>query len=227
ESSGGVSYRFLNALNCGAFSDDSGFFFVLEPPLPPPPEPDMDAIREAHLPKATPRRTFSTDPASAAGRFERSLELDYDRWHDGDGYDLNAIAEATPVDRAAIEAILLQRRITDWRDVEALAALGTPAAINALKAAWEHAPARIRLAIARHSPELIPVAERTSSLVGILETASLDNGLSQAIDQAEDFHPQPVMETLFRGTLRRNGAAAMHFAALLMFLHGKAESAFD
>lgn len=76
-------------------------------------------------------------------------------------------------------------------------------------------------------PELIPEPERIRSLVKILETASLDNGLSQAIDQAEDFHPQPVIDALLRGTLRRSGGAAVNFAGLLMFLHGKAESAFD
>jgi hypothetical protein len=117
ESSGGVSYRFLNALNCGCYSDDRGFYFILEPPLPPPPEPDMDAIREAHMPKAASPRTFSTDPASAAGRFERSMELDYTKWHDGDSYDLEAIAEATPSGRATIEAILLRHGMTGamWR----------------------------------------------------------------------------------------------------------------
>jgi hypothetical protein len=71
------------------------------------------------------------------------------------------------------------------------------------------------------------MAERIRSLVEILESASLDNGLSQAIDLAEDFHPQPVIDALFRGTLRRSGEAAFNFAALLMFLHGKAESALD
>lgn len=30
----------------GEFSDAGRVYFVLEPPLPPPPEPDMDAIRE-------------------------------------------------------------------------------------------------------------------------------------------------------------------------------------
>lgn len=228
QSEGGLIYRLLeNSLHCGSYSDERGFYFILEPPLAPPPEPDMDAIREARSPEAAPPRTFSADPATAAGRFERSMEIDYSKWHDGEGYDLHAIAEATPADRTAIEAMLLPRCAADWRDVEALAALRTPAAIDALKHAWAHGPATIRSAIARHAPELIPEPERIRSLLEILETASLSGGLSQAIDQAEDFHPQPVIEALLRGTLRRSGEAPVHFAALLMFLHGKAESAFD
>jgi hypothetical protein len=38
----------------GEFTDGKRFFFVLEAPNPPPPEPDMDAIRRAHQPKPGP-----------------------------------------------------------------------------------------------------------------------------------------------------------------------------
>lgn len=227
ESSSGVFYRFISSLNSHSFSDERQFYFVLEPPLPPPPEPDMDAIREAHLPKNRPDHTSPFDPDSAATRFQRSMELDYVRWRDGDGYDLNAIAEASPADRAMIEALLLPRGVTDWRDVEALAALATPGALAALESAWSHGSARIRTAILRYSPDLMVEADRIRSLVEILETASLDNGLSQAIDLAAECHPQPVIDALLRGTLHRSGEAAVNFAGLVMFLHGKARSAFD
>jgi hypothetical protein len=46
-------------------------------------------------------------------------------------------------------------------------------------------------------------------------------------DEAEEFHPPGVVETLFRGALNRDGEAAVHFAALLFFLHGKADEPFD
>jgi hypothetical protein len=187
----------------------------------------MDAIREAHTPKLAANLMSPFDPDSAAGRFHRSMKLDYVKWHDGDGYDLDAIAQASPADRAVMEALLVPRGVTDWRDAEALAALATPGALAALKDAWSHGSARIRLAILRYSPDLIPEQERIRSLVEILETASLENGLSQAIDIAAEFHPQQVIDALLRGTLRRNGELAVNFAGLLMFLHGKAESAFD
>ena len=227
ESGGGVFYRFINSLNSHSFSDEHQFYFVLEPPVPPPPEPDMDAIREAHLPKNRPNYTSPFDSDSAAARFRRSMELDYVRWRDGDGYDLDAIAHASQADRAVIEALLLPRGVTDWRDVEALAALATPGALAALESAWSHGSARIRTAILRYSPDLIAEADRIHSLVEILETASLNQGLSQGIDLAAEFHPQPVINALLRGTLRRSGEAAVNFAGLLMFLYGKARSTFD
>jgi hypothetical protein len=36
-----------------------------------------------------------------------------------------------------------------------------------------------------------------------------------------------VIDALFRGLLKRDGGTAVHFSAMLMFLHGKAASSFD
>lgn len=47
-------YERNTSLYSGEFYDDKRFFFVLEPANPPPPEPDMDAIRKAHEPKPDP-----------------------------------------------------------------------------------------------------------------------------------------------------------------------------
>lgn len=44
-------YERNSSLYSGEFYDDERFFFVLEPANPPPPYPDMDAIRKAHEPK--------------------------------------------------------------------------------------------------------------------------------------------------------------------------------
>jgi hypothetical protein len=44
-------YERNSSLYSGEFTDATRFFFVLEPPNPPPPEPDMDAIRKAHDPQ--------------------------------------------------------------------------------------------------------------------------------------------------------------------------------
>ena len=51
-SSDGVSFYERNSsIYSGEFTDAKRFYFILEPPNPPPPEPDMDAIRKAHEPK--------------------------------------------------------------------------------------------------------------------------------------------------------------------------------
>jgi hypothetical protein len=263
ESGDGLTFRdYGHYLYSGSFTDERGFYFILEPPTPPPEQPSMEAIRAAHAPPPFRPQSIRidnnvsdgnaayrnardadvaapnprdpnfvepdlADPNTALGKFQRSMVMDYQKWHDGDGYDLDALAAATPAERAVIEAILLHRGLKDWRDVEALAALKTPAAENALKAAMQHPDPQIRLAIVRNAPELVPEAGRTASLVKAIETASLYGGLSQALDEAAEFHPTEVVEALFRGVLHRDGETAVQFAALLMFLHGKADSPFD
>lgn len=128
EPGGGLTFRASNgSLYSGCFGDDRGLYFILEPPLPPPPEPDMDAIRAAHAPRHSPGQ-FESDPNSAPGRFERSMPIDHEKWHDGIGYGLDTLRGATEAERRQIETLLLEHRIGDWRDVEALAALDSPRA---------------------------------------------------------------------------------------------------
>lgn len=166
-------------------------------------------------------------PERAADRFARSMQLDYDRWHDGVGYDLGALSDAGPDERAAIEAMLLAHSPRGWRDVEALAALGSARARAALQAWMEDGDAEVRLAIARHAPALLGERQRVGSLVRALETAALYGGLTQALDEAAALHPPEVVAALLRGARERDGEVAVHFAALLLFIHGQAGAPFD
>lgn len=164
---------------------------------------------------------------SALTRFAASMSIDYEKWHDGIGYDLAALREAGPEERREIEALLLARRPPGWREVEALAELDTPKAREALRAAMRNGDAEVRMAVARHAPSLITEHERVASLVRALESAEFFDGLSQALAEAEELHPPEVVSALLRGARERDGAVAVHFAALLLFLHGKADSPFD
>lgn len=240
----------------GEFTDAQRHFFVLEPPHPPEPEPDMDAIRAerearyaaanavdrtpdtapaesvAEEPDWTPaereiRAKARFNPQSALRRFQASMNIDYDKWKEGIGYDLDILREGTPEERAEIEQLLVSRMIADWRDVEALAALDTPRARDALRRALRHSDHRVRTAIADYAPHLVPDDAKTASLVAALEGAEIFGGLSRALDQVEEFHPPAVMAALFRGAMKRDGGTAVHLAAMLMFLHGMADSAFD
>ena len=167
-----------------------------------------------------------TDPTPLE-RFTSSMAIDYEKWHDGIGYDLDALREADPTEREVIEHLLLDRGPQDWRDVEALAALDTPGARLALKAALESPDHQVRAAVTRCAPELFDPADRVASMVQALERADFYGGLTQTLDQVESFHPPEVIDALFRGVLARDGEVAVHFAAMLMFLHGKAAEAFD
>lgn len=160
-------------------------------------------------------------------RFEASMAIGYEEWHDGIGYDIGAIAAASPAERAAIEAMLVPRAAQDWRDVEALAALDSPAARAALLHALERGGAEIRVAVLRHAPNLVADEQRTRTLVDAIETAVIYGGLTQTLREVAEFHPPEVVDALLRGALERDADVAVHLAAMLFFVAGLTSEEFD
>lgn len=160
-------------------------------------------------------------------RFRDSMAMDYEKWRDGAGYDLAAIDDASEEEREAILSLILAHAPRDWRDVEALALFDAPQARAALLEAAENGDAQTRMAVARHAAPLLDERNRAASLVRAIETAKPFDGLSDILDEAEEFHPPEVITALLRGTLNGEGTAAVHFAALLLYLHGKTDDAFD
>lgn len=177
------------------------------------------------------RARLRLGPSEAMRAWDASREIDYERWREGTGYDLAALARMTPAERASVETSLLHG-LRDWRDVQALAALDTPRARAALRRALEEGSDALRMAVLREAPQLVAAdargsAARTRALVQALATAELYGGLSQALDEVESFHPPAVMEALWRGLRERDGATAVHYAAMLSYLHGAAAEPFD
>ena len=78
-----------------------------------------------------PTRPPKPEPTEAFTRFKASMILDYDAWKEGTPYDIPALADVTPEERdALVDEICDRGGSLDWRDVEALRALGTPKAIK-------------------------------------------------------------------------------------------------
>ena len=153
--------------------------------------------------------------------------IDYEKWHDGIGYDIEAVREAKPTERDAIEKLLINQSPLDWRDIEALAELRSTNSKKALIAAFHDGNAEVRIGIIRYAPELVSEADRLKALVEALQVTNFYGGLSQTLNIVEHYHPPEVVEELFRGVLKREGTVAVHFAAMLFFIYGKADSPFD
>jgi len=163
-----------------------------------------------------------------AERFLASMTGSLEQWRDGVGYDLEALAEASEEERSVIEAAVLRHEPRGWQDIEAMAALDTPPARYAMRAARDDPDPQVRAAVLRHAEAaMLTDEERTALMVEGLETAEFYGGLTQFLDQVEEWHPAPVLDALFRGARHREGEVAVHFAAMLMYLHGKAAEAFD
>lgn len=85
----------------------------------------------------------------AKRRFLDSMEMDYEKWHDGTGYDLTALGEMTQVDRDNITEILISNQSEPWRNFEALQYINTPRALAAIKSALIHPSLEVRIAASR------------------------------------------------------------------------------
>ena len=160
-------------------------------------------------------------------RFEKSMVIDFEKWHDGIGYDIEAIKLASPTERYTIEKILINHCPRDWRDIEALAEIDTESAREAIKKAIDDPDPAVRVAVTRYAPGLVADNERTRSLVDALETAEIFGGLSQVLDDVAEFHPEEVKEALIKGLLKRKGDVAVLFAAMLFYIFGQASEPFD
>jgi len=160
-------------------------------------------------------------------RFRRSMAMDHGKWHDGIGYDLDALAEASPDERSTIENLLIHRDAPDWYDVEALAALDSDGAHETLREWGNNAHIAVRIAVARFAAGIIGDDVRTDILVDAIEHAEFYGGLTQALLEVETFHPPAIIQTLLRATEHRDGDVATHLAAMLLYLHGKAAEPFD
>jgi hypothetical protein len=247
----------------GEITDAKRFFFLLEPPHPPEPAPDMDAIRAAiqarqaaaladllkpkaskpkpskvkpskakkaplkRVPAGSRRPKPAPKPKTIVDRFVESMEMNYEKWHDGTGYDISLIENATPQELVDLERFLVNRPVANWRDVEALASINSPRARLLLRKALKSKDSELRVAVTDYASDLVSKDERTDTLLAALEGSEIYGGLTQALLQVEEFHPPKIIDALFRGVLARDGGTAVHFAAMLMFTHGKAETSFD
>ena len=158
-------------------------------------------------------------------RFLESLEIDYESWHDGIGFDLDALDEMTSEDRDKIVDILKNFNESNaWRNLEALRHINTSKAVRAIKSALYHHSLQVRISASRFASGA--EKEREHILIEALENAEIYRGLSQALDQIETFHPEGVIDALLRGVLNRN-SEAVNFAGMLYFIFGKADTSFD
>ena len=128
--------------------------------------------------------------------FEESMKIDYEKWHDGVGYDLEALKEASPEQRETIEQILIRHIPRDWRDIEALAQIDTIRARETIKNALKDPNTDVQIAVTRFAPHIITDSERSQVLIMAIRKAEIFGGLPQALDEIEGYHPEEIKEAL-------------------------------
>jgi len=168
-------------------------------------------------------------PGTMYDRFVRAADINLKNWRDPE-HDLEAIRLAGAEDRRAIEHFLLARGISHFIDAEALAllaSLGSQPARAALVEAFNNGSTEIRAAVAYLVPGLIDKQKRIDELVQRIGECDTYNGLSLTLSQIEDTHPPQVTHAMLQRIASDPGGAAVHFAAMLFFLHKLADEPFD
>jgi len=171
-----------------------------------------------------------TTHSPAYDAFLASMNIGMSEWRDGIGYDLGALENVTASERIELAQLMGERLKSNpgWREVEALGAIGTPAARAILRAAVKRVDRETRLHIEEQLARLEEPADVEGAIIDALRRTTMDSGLSRAIDMAEENPTPRIRETLL--DLSLNGAdeaGRVNCAALALYLGGKADEAFD
>jgi hypothetical protein len=161
-------------------------------------------------------------------RFLESTVIDYEKWHDGVGYDLTALDDMSAVERERVLEQMLGRTL-EWRELEVLEKLGSPRAWKAIEETFTGVgdiDTRLAAAVAleRGGKLNIPMDEVVAE--AILALRKIEGGLTRALLLAEQYPTERVKRALLRASESAT-EAAMHCGALLCYLCGKATEAFD
>ena len=162
-------------------------------------------------------------PSPEYQRFLDSMKIGYEQWHDGIGYDLEALAKLPPEEQGQAETLLITNLAGngDWRDVDALTALSSPGAEAALTVATKHRNPEVR----NRAIEIL--SDKTPETAVALEDEIVQAVEHGALDLAQK-HPTPRIKRAVLDCARLgNPTTRVHAAAMLMYLCGKADEPFD
>ena len=168
---------------------------------------------------------MASEPLS---RFLRSLELDYDRWHDGQGFDLESLARIDESERGDVVWELACRDPT-WREIEALEQIDIPPASMAIKRALANSESiDTRLAAAAALDRLEKLDEPADAILAreIRNLTDTADGCTRALLMAEEYPTDSVKQALLAASRART-ECAMHCAGVLCYLAGVGKEPFD
>jgi len=162
-------------------------------------------------------------------RFQDSLNLGYDQWHDGEGYDLEALRQLRGSERTIAEEILLSRNASDWRDIEALDILGTEKALEEMNRALSSSKIEVRIEAAERlkKREIIEDEDIENVIIRSLDEVTFFNGMNRVMRLVEQYPSQKVREKIRWCAINGNDDIRVLAAAMYHFLSGCTESSFD
>jgi hypothetical protein len=152
--------------------------------------------------------------------------IDYGKWRDGEPYDIPALAEITPEERDQLVDEIIAMGSLDWREVEALEALGTPKALKRIGSAAKKqhdggGAEALTLEIERNGWS----EETETRLIDMLERMESMTGASDRLYSLCEEHQTPaIMKQLMRNARTQSDPTMRYSAgAFLLYLAGHAD----
>jgi hypothetical protein len=157
------------------------------------------------------------------------MAIGYMEWHDGIGYDLNALAALSPDELLAAEDLLVARRASDWRDLEALDRIGSARALDQLNRALQSESVDIQIEAAQRlaSRGLLTESVIEAIIIAALGRTTIVDGMVKTLNFAAAHPSAAVRRKLLACAVRGNDDLRVHAAALVHFLYGGSSSPFD
>ena len=157
------------------------------------------------------------------------MVMDFDKWHDGIGYDLKALEQLVPEERASIEKLLIGnlKQAGDWRDVQALAALGSESARAAVDKARFHHNTKVRNYALRIRLNTQDSKDMTKKDITELEEQVIQAVKHGDYEMAEYMPTMRVKKALLDLTREADSEIRVSAAAFLLYLCGQAPEPFD
>ena len=207
----------------GEFTVEPRHFFILEPPRP---EPEI----VNYAPPVPPPAPI-VPPSPLLDQFRASMVMDYEKWREGIGYALDLLPQMTAQERHEMEGELIRklRRDANWRDLEALAAIDTPASRAARDAARFHPDSEVRAYAVEQAIEKgdLPVELVETDVIRVIEQAAAMSTLSRALSLAESCQTKAVRQAILNQARTGDSTTRVHMAGLLFYLCGKSDQPFD
>lgn len=166
------------------------------------------------------------NPSPAYLRFKSSMLIDYYKWKDGEPYDIGALSEITSEERDLLTEEIIEKGSLDWRDVEALRALGTPKALKRIGKAAEKQGDGGGAEALIHEIETSGWSAKTEQrLIDMLEHLESMTSASDRLYGLCEQHQTPgVMAQLMRNARIQSDETMRYSAgAFLLYLSGHAE----
>ena len=162
-------------------------------------------------------------------KFVESMRVTYERWHDGTGYDLEALDGLAADEKREVEDLLVSRKKPDWRDIEALDHLGTRRALAKIEGALKSTDlvTRAQAAEKLRVRHLLNDDRMEALILDALDSTTLLNGMTHVLALAKGLPTPAVRKKVLSKALEGNDDIRVHAAALAHHLYGGTSHPFD